>query len=89
MYLALAKHAGAGNSLVVLDDVLTSVDEGHLARIVALLADEATHFGHLIITTHSRAWYEHLLNVGGLNADLFELYGWDLHNGIQHRRGSP
>lgn len=86
VYLALAKHSGAGNALVVMDDVLTSVDDAHLERIVDLLADEAPNFGHLIITTHSRAWCDRLCRAKGIRADLIELDGWDLKRGIQHRR---
>lgn len=52
VYLALAKQSG--NALVVLDDVLMSVDDPHLDRAVDLISEEASHFGHVIITTHSR-----------------------------------
>jgi len=50
VYLALAKHSG--NALVVLDDVLMSVDDPHLDRIIELINNEAKNFGHVIITTH-------------------------------------
>lgn len=86
VYLALAKHSGAGGSIVVFDDILTSVDEPHLERIVELIVDEAPNFGHLIITTHSRFWFDRMRTAKGMNADLFELYGWDFHNGIRHSR---
>lgn len=86
VYLALAKHSGAGNALVVMDDVLTSVDDVHLDRIIDLIADEAPNFGHLIITTHSRAWYDRMRTAKGMQADLIELYGWDLGGGIRHSR---
>jgi energy-coupling factor transporter ATP-binding protein EcfA2 len=86
VYLALAKRSGAGNSIVVLDDILTSVDEVYLDRVIALLAEEARHFGHLIITTHSRVWYDRMKMIRGVDADLFELHGWDLVNGIRHSR---
>lgn len=84
VYLALAKHAGAGNALVVMDDVLTSVDDVHLDRIIALLVDEAPNFGHVIITTHLRAWYDRMRSATGMQADLIELHGWDLKRGIRH-----
>lgn len=54
VYLALAKHSTGGNALLVLDDVLTSVDDVHLDRIIDLIVEESVHFGQLIITTHSR-----------------------------------
>lgn len=86
VYLALAKHAGAGNALVVMDDVLTSVDDAHLDRIIKLLVDEAPNFGYLIITTHSRSWYDRMCTPQGMSADVIELYGWGLECGIRHRR---
>ncbi len=86
VYLALAKHSGAGNALVVMDDVLTSVDDVHLDRIIDLIADEAPNFGHLIITTHSRAWYDRMRMAKGMPADLIELYNWELGSGIRHSR---
>jgi energy-coupling factor transporter ATP-binding protein EcfA2 len=82
VYLALAKQAG--NALVVLDDVLMSIDDPHLDRVIALIADEAPNFGHVIITTHSRAWFDRMRQGQGMSAELIELYGWDLDNGMHH-----
>lgn len=82
VYLALAKVAG--NALVVLDDVLTSVDDPHLDRIIDLINEEAPHFGHVIITTHSRAWFDRMRLGQGMPAELVELYHWDLLNGMNH-----
>ena len=86
VYLALARHSGAGNALIVLDDVLTSVDDAHLDRIIDLIAEEAPNFGQMIITTHSRAWFDRMRMAKAMPADLIELYGWDLQNGIRHSR---
>lgn len=58
VYLALAKQAG--DALVVLDDVLTSLDASRPDRVIALINDEADNFGQVIITTHSRAWFERM-----------------------------
>jgi len=82
VYLALAKQSG--NALVVLDDILTSVDDPHLDRVIDLLNDEAPNFGHVIITTHSRAWFDRVRLGQGMKAELIELYGWDLQNGMNH-----
>lgn len=84
VYLALAKQSG--NALVVLDDVLMSVDDPHLDRIIDLINEEAPNFGHVIITTHSRAWFDRARLGRGMPAELVELYGWDLNNGIHHSR---
>jgi hypothetical protein len=82
VYLALAKQSE--NALVVLDDVLMSVDDPHLDRVIELINEEAPNFGHVIITTHSRAWFDRVRLGKGMPAELIELYGWDLHSGIKH-----
>lgn len=82
VYLALAKQSG--NALVVLDDVLTSIDDPHMDRVIELINDEAPSFGHVIITTHSRAWFDRMRMGNGVRAELIELYGWDLQNGMNH-----
>ena len=86
VYLALAKQAGKQDRIVVLDDVLTSVDDAHLSRIVDLIDEEADSLGHLIITTHSRAWVDKVRMATGLQPDLIELQPWTLNNGICHSR---
>ena len=56
MFLALAKHFIDANTVVVLDDVVTSIDQAHMERFMNLLHDEAANFNQLIITTHYRPW---------------------------------
>ena len=56
VFIALAKKYGAANSILILDDVVMSVDENHLDRFIGLLHDEADNFAHIIITTHYRPW---------------------------------
>ncbi len=87
VYLALAKQAGTQDRIVVLDDVLTSVDEAHLGRIIELIDAEAAGLGHLIITTHSRAWFDRVRRAAGPQPDLIELQPWTLNNGIRHSGG--
>jgi energy-coupling factor transporter ATP-binding protein EcfA2 len=82
VYLALAKQSG--NALVVLDDVLMSVDDPHLDRVIDLINDEAPNFGHVIITTHSRTWFDRARLGRGMPAESIELYGWDIHNGMHY-----
>jgi AAA15 family ATPase/GTPase len=82
VYLALAKQSE--NAIVVLDDVLMSVDDPHLDRVIELINEEALNFGHVIITTHSRAWFDRVRLGKGMPAELIELYGWDLQSGIKH-----
>ena len=86
VYLALAKQAGTKDRIVVLDDVLTSVDEVHLNRIIELIDEEADGLGHLIITTHSRPWFDSVRMAAGPQPDLIELNRWNLTSGIRHSR---
>jgi energy-coupling factor transporter ATP-binding protein EcfA2 len=82
VYLALAKQDG--NALVMLDDILMSVDDPHLDRVIELINEEAPNFGQIIITTHSRAWFNRARLGKGMPAEIIELYGWDLNNGMHH-----
>ncbi len=59
IFLAFVKKFNEGCSLIVLDDVVTTVDARHRENICKLLIEE---FGdkQLIITTHDGVWYEQL-----------------------------
>ena len=83
VFLALAKHFKTDNTLIVFDDVLTSVDEVHLERMIELIADEASEFGQMIITTHSRAWYDRVRMAKGASVHLLEPLQ------LGHDRGHP
>lgn len=48
--------------LLVLDDVLTSVDTGHLVRVSELLLKEFSDY-QILLTTHDRIWFEHLRDI--------------------------
>ena len=55
IFLALAKKDSKDTeTLLVLDDVLGSVDQKHLEETIKLLVNQALHFSQLIITTHYR-----------------------------------
>ena len=56
IWLAFTKKFSSRNSLIILDDILTSVDVVHLDRIIELIDDEADSFGHVVLTTHYRPW---------------------------------
>jgi hypothetical protein len=56
VFLALSQAGDAGNTILVLDDVLASVDEPHVDRLIEMLYTEATKFRHCVITTHYRPW---------------------------------
>lgn len=48
--------------LLVLDDVLTSVDAAHAIRLAELLLNEFGDY-QLFLTTHDRIWFEHLRDI--------------------------
>ncbi len=85
VFLALTKYFKTENTVVVLDDVLTSVDAQHLDRFMALLHDQAKHFGQVIVTTHYRPWRDRYRWAKGsvANTQVIELGPWSLQNGLQ------
>lgn len=88
VFLGLAKYFNDGNTIVVLDDVITSIDQAHMDRFMHLLHDEAQHFNQLIITTHYRPWrdkYRYARGPAG-NVQLIELLHWSLPRGIRHTK---
>jgi energy-coupling factor transporter ATP-binding protein EcfA2 len=91
LFVALARLYSGGEAILVLDDVFASVDEGHAGRLLDLLVEECRAFRQLIITTHSRAWWDRCLAHPTLAAliDPVELRPWTPEEGIQAevRRG--
>jgi len=59
LFLATVSLFNPKGSLLVLDDVLTSVDKEHRHRVIELLLEEFADF-QLIITTHDEYWFKHL-----------------------------
>jgi energy-coupling factor transporter ATP-binding protein EcfA2 len=88
VFLALAKHFNRDNTIVVLDDVITSIDQAHMERFMKLLHDEAPNFNQLIITTHYRPWRDRYRYARGPigNIQLIELLHWSLPRGIRHTK---
>jgi ABC-type transport system involved in cytochrome c biogenesis ATPase subunit len=60
VFLALAKMRDASDTILVLDDVLASVDEPHVDRLVEVIYEQAQGFRHVLVTTHYRPWREKL-----------------------------
>lgn len=85
VFLALAKVYKTADTIIILDDVLTSVDAQHLDRFIDLIHDEEQHFSQIIITTHYRPWcekYRHHRALGN-KVHFIELRGWSLNSGIR------
>jgi energy-coupling factor transporter ATP-binding protein EcfA2 len=85
VFLALAKKYRTDDTIVVLDDVVTSVDSGHLDRYINLVEQESEHFDHVIVTTHYRPWRERYRNhrAPSGNVHFIELGPWSLTEGIR------
>ena len=84
VFLALAKFFKTDKTVVVLDDVLTSIDGPHLDRFMRLLHKEAMTFKHVIVTTHYRPWRDRYRWAKGpiANTQLIELGPWTLETGL-------
>jgi hypothetical protein len=85
VFLALTKHFMTDNTIIVLDDVVTSVDGPHLDRFMALLHDEAPNFNQVVVSTHYRPWKDRYRNARGPAAktQVIELRSWSLQGGVQ------
>lgn len=59
IFLAFVKKFNEGCSLIMLDDVVTTIDAQHRELICKLLLEEFRNY-QLIITTHDEIWYEQL-----------------------------
>lgn len=60
VFLALAGRDDPADNILVLDDVLGSVDEPHVERLIEMVYSEALKFRHCILTTHYRPWKQKL-----------------------------
>ena len=85
IFLALAKRGDAGRTLVILDDVLGSVDQQHLQKAISMIMEEAVNFAQLIITTHYRPLRDKFRYVRQPtnHAQLIELKPWNFIQGIK------
>lgn len=86
IFLALTKKYGGKEAIVVLDDVVSSVDAPHMGRFLDLLIDQAEHFGQVIVATHYRPWLERVRHGKGPAARVHTLHlsRWSLAQGIRH-----
>jgi len=84
VWLAIAGRSEPKDTVLVIDDVFTSVDSQHISRIVGLISDIAEEFAQVIVATHYRNWRDRyrLSHAPGLNAQLLELSNWSLERGI-------
>jgi DNA repair exonuclease SbcCD ATPase subunit len=57
LYLATVRKFNDPGSLLVLDDVLTSIDKEHRHRVAELLLEDFSDF-QLVVTTHDEYWFD-------------------------------
>lgn len=82
LFLALQEHLNVGGlGLVVLDDVMMSVDSQHRRALCEMLAAEFpdTQF---LITTHDQTWANQLRTSGVAGSgNCIEFFGWSVETG--------
>ena len=82
LYLALNKKISEGKvKLVILDDVVMSIDSGHRRNVCKLLNE---HFPdqQFIITTHNRTWARQLRTDAVVKSkNMVEFKGWSVDTG--------
>lgn len=88
VFLALTKYNMSDTTVVVLDDVVTSVDQAHMERFFRMLNEQATNFNQIIIGTHYRPWRDKYRYYSGAssNVQLIELQNWSILKGIRHAK---
>lgn len=80
VWLALAKREAPGETILLIDDIFSSVDATHLGRVIDLLSAEAPHFLQVIVATHYRLWWDRCQNAQGIQR--VHLGRWCATNGI-------
>ena len=87
LFLALSEKVAAGRSnLVVLDDVIMSIDGNHRKEICGLLVQEFPG-RQFIITTHDKTWARQLRQHRVVDSNqLIELTGWTIKDGPRINR---
>lgn len=85
LYLALCNYLEDGEiPLIMLDDVVMSVDAEHRRPLANLLNSKISSNFQIVITTHDELWYRHLKTEGVLSRNsTVKFSDWSLENGPQ------
>ncbi len=72
-------------NLLVLDDILTSIDNAHAVRLSELLLKEFSEY-QVLLTTHDRIWFEHFQDIQsrcGVSANYINktIFNWTIERG--------
>jgi energy-coupling factor transporter ATP-binding protein EcfA2 len=91
IFLALAELDAPQDTVLVLDDVVASVDEPHVDRIIETLYKVSQSFARCVLTTHYLPWREKFrwgyLKNG--ECQFLELGAWSYENGIVMSKHTP
>lgn len=90
-FLALASLERPEETILVLDDVLGSVDEPHVDRLIEMLYREVVRFRHCLMTTHYGPWKQKL-RWGWLKngqCQFVELAKWTPQSGVTLTKSLP
>jgi DNA repair exonuclease SbcCD ATPase subunit len=89
LHLALADYLQQDEkSLLLLDDVVMSVDQSHRLEIAQMIAKEFAEDYQVIITTHDELWAEQLSSQGALQGGpQIRLREWSFDGGVKESRG--
>ena len=87
IFLALAELDEPAEVILVLDDVIASVDEPHVDRIIEMLYSMSKKFAHCILTTHYTPWKEKYRwgKLKNGECQFVELGKWSFADGIVGR----
>ena len=82
LFLVLNKRLSNDDlQIMLLDDVVTSVDIGHRKELAKLVADGFKH-RQIIVTTHDRTWVRQLKALEfALKSNTLEIASWDIQSG--------
>lgn len=92
VFLALALRERPEDRILILDDVLGSVDEPHVDRVIDLIYDVSDRFRHTVVTTHYRPWkakFKWGELKPGKPCQFVELVNWSLANGMRAASSLP
>jgi len=83
-FLAVTKQTMGANTVIVIDDVFTSVDMGHIKRILNVLLEGTEDLDQVILATHQRRWLDlFMTQQAPMNeACIIQLREWSLATGI-------
>ncbi|MBF0632339.1 MAG: hypothetical protein HQL89_15285 [Magnetococcales bacterium] len=85
VFLALALRDEPERTILIMDDVIGSIDEPHVERVIEAIYEYSKKFQHCIVTTHYRPWREKYrwgwLKNG--HCQFVELSNWELSQGVR------